>query len=256
MTTLKSQQWNPEQYAKNARFVSKLGVPVVKLLSPKVDEKILDLGCGDGDLTVKLCEFGCTLVGIDASEKMVLAAKSLGLEAYVMNGEALTFNSEFDAVFSNAALHWMTSPEKVITGVWNALKPGGRFVAEFGGYGNVKTIINALEASLLSRHGTIVASPWYFPRAEDYKALLEANGFVVESISLIPRPTLLPGDVSGWLKTFAQKYIYALPATERKPFIREVVNSLKPKICDENGHWTADYMRLRFSATKPTSKDK
>lgn len=256
MTTLKSQKWNPEQYAKNARFVSELGVSVVKLLSPKVDERILDLGCGDGDLTVKLCEFGCTLVGVDSSENMVLAAKSLGLEAYVMNGEQLKFSNEFDAVFSNAALHWMKSPEKVITGVWEALKPGGRFVAEFGGYGNVSTIVSELEAALLSRHGTIVASPWYFPRAEEYKALLEANGFVVESIALIPRPTLLPSDVSGWLKTFAKAYIYALPATERKLFIREVVNSLKPKFCDENGNWTADYVRLRFSATKPISTDK
>lgn len=252
MSSLSTQNWNPEQYAKNARFVSELGVSVVKLLSPKVDETILDLGCGDGDLSIKLCEFGCNIVGIDASEKMVLAAKSLGLQASVMNGEALEFNNEFDAVFSNAALHWMKCPEKVIAGVWKALKPGGRFVAEFGGYGNVATIIDAIETALLSHHGTLVASPWYFPRAEEYKALLEANGFIVESIELIPRPTLLPGDVRGWLKTFAQKYIRALPVTERKLYITEVVNALKPKLCDENGNWTADYVRLRFSASKPT----
>ena len=251
MTKLKSQQWNPEQYAKNARFVSELGMPVVNLLSPKPDETILDIGCGDGDLTIKLREFGCKLVGVDASEKMVLATKSLGIEAYLMSGEALTFNNKFDAVFSNAALHWMLNPERVITGVWQALKPGGRFVAEFGGFGNVATIVNALETALLARHGTIVASPRYFPSVEEYQGLLESKGFVVESIALIPRPTLLPGDVSGWLKTFAQKYIHALPTTERKLFVREVVNALKPKICDENERWTADYVRLRFSATKP-----
>jgi trans-aconitate methyltransferase len=250
MTTLKSQQWNPEQYAENARFVSELGAPVIQLLSPKVDEAILDLGCGDGDLTFKLLEFGCNLVGVDASEKMVEATKALGIEAYVMNGESLTFNEQFDAVFSNAALHWMLNPERVIAGVWQALKPGGRFVAEFGGYGNVATIVNALETSLLSRHGTIVASPWYFPRAEEYQPLLESKGFVVKSIGLIPRPTLLPGDVSGWLKTFAHKYIHALPVTERKQYVREVVNLLKSKMCDENDNWTADYVRLRFSAFK------
>jgi len=251
MTTLKSQQWNPEQYAKNARFVSELGVSVVKLLSPKVDERVLDLGCGDGDLTAKLRDFGCTLVGVDASEEMVLATQSLGIEAYVMDGEALKFNNEFDSVFSNAALHWMKNPKKVINGVWNALKPGGRFVAEFGGYGNVATIVNAIETALLSRHGTVVASPWYFPRSEDYKALLEAKGFIVESIALIPRPTLLPGDVGGWLRTFAQSYTRSLSVIEREEFIAEVVETSRPKLCDEHGNWTADYVRLRFSATKP-----
>lgn len=250
MSTFKSQQWNPEQYAKNARFVSDLGMPVVELLAPQSGESILDLGCGDGALSIKLLELGCKLVAVDASPEMVIAAKSLGLDARVMDGQSLEFSEEFDAVFSNAALHWMKSPEKVISGVWQALKPGGRFVAECGGYGNVATIVNAIESALISRHGTIVASPWYFPSADEYKSLLEANGFIVNSIALIPRPTLLPGDVRGWLKTFAQSFTSALPATERKRFIAEVVETLRLVLCDENGHWTADYIRLRFSATK------
>ncbi len=250
MSTFKSQQWNPEQYAKNARFVSDLGMPVVELLAPQPGESILDLGCGDGALSIKLMKFGCKLVAVDASSEMVIAAKSLGLDARVMDGQSLQFNNEFDAVFSNAALHWMKNPKSVIDGVWQALKPGGRFVVEFGGDGNVAAIVNAIESALTLRRGTIVSSPWYFPRAEDYKVLLEASGFKVESIALIPRPTLLPGDIRGWLQTFAQSFISALPATERKRFIVDVAELLRPILSDDNGNWTADYVRLRFLARK------
>ncbi len=146
-----SQRWNPVQYAENARFVSDLGMPVVALLSPQASEHILDLGCGDGALTIKLVQLGCDVIGVDSSPDMIMAAKALGLNANVMNGEALTFNHQFDAVFSNAALHWMKNPEAVIDGVWQALKPGGRFVAEFGGYGNVNTIVTAIESALALR---------------------------------------------------------------------------------------------------------
>lgn len=253
MYSSNAQHWDPELYAKNARFVSDLGMPVVELLAPQSGESILDLGCGDGALTIKLAEIGCHLTGVDASEEMVLATKSLGLEAYVMDGHALEFTNAFDAVFSNAALHWMKNPTRVISGVWNALKPGGRFVAEFGGYGNVATIVNAIESTLVSSRGTAVAGPWYFPKPEDYKCLLETAGFRVDSIALIPRPTPLPGDVGAWLHTFAQSYTAALPVAERPAFIAEVVESLQPALCDANGHWTADYVRLRFSATKPVS---
>lgn len=151
MSSSNTQHWSPEQYAKHARFVSTLGVPVIGLLSPNRGESILDLGCGDGALTMKLMELGCTVVGVDSSADMVAAAKSLGLNAHVIDGESLRFTSEFDAVFSNAALHWMKDPERVITGVWRSLKPGGRFVGEFGGYGNVATIVRAIESALSSR---------------------------------------------------------------------------------------------------------
>jgi len=250
MSSFKAHQWNPEQYAKNARFVSDLGMPVVELLAPQPGESILDLGCGDGALSIKLAASGCKLVAVDSSPEMVAATKALGLDAKVMDGQSLEFCNEFDAVFSNAALHWMKAPEKVISGVWQALKPGGRFVAECGGYGNVASIVNAIETALASHYGTIVTSPWYFPSAEEYKSLLEANGFKVNSISLTPRPTLLPGDIREWLKTFAQNFITALPTTQRKRFITDVVEMLSPVLSDENGNWTADYVRLRFSATR------
>ena len=245
-----AQHWDPAQYAENARFVSDLGMPVVELLSPKLGERILDLGCGDGTLTLKLMAHGCEVVGVDSSREMVAAAKSLGLDAQVMNGLTLSFTNEFDAVFSNAALHWMKQPEEVIARVWRALKSGGRFVGEFGGYGNVAAIVNAMEFSLSSR-GAEVASPWFFPRAEEYRRLLEARGFAVRSIVLIPRPTSLPGNIGGWLETFAQPYTSALPAAEKQGFVSEVVHALRPILCDANGNWHADYVRLRFSAMKP-----
>ena len=252
MTSPITQRWNPEKYAENARFVSDLGMPVVELLSPQPGESILDLGCGDGALTVKLVEFGCKVVGIDSSAEMITAAKSLGLNVSVMDGQSFRFTNEFDAVFSNAALHWMKNPESVIACVWCALKHSGRFVGEFGGYGNVSAIATAIESALSSR-GVAVASPWFFPCTEEYKGLLEAGGFKVENIALIPRPTPLPGDVGGWLTTFAQPYTAALPESEREVFISEVVEALRPVLCDANGNWKADYVRLRFSATKPNA---
>jgi trans-aconitate methyltransferase len=252
MSSSNTQHWNPAQYVKNARFVSDLGMPVVDLLSPQSGERILDLGCGDGALTIKLTELGCTLVAVDSSLEMVKAAKSLGLDAHVVDGQSLQFSNEFDAVFSNAALHWIKNPERVIAGVWRALKPGGRFVGEFGGYGNVAAIVTALESALSSR-GMAVASPWFFPRPEEYRELLETGGFEVNTIELIPRPTSLPGDVGGWLETFAQYYTSALPAADRQSFICEVVEALRNVLCDANGNWNADYVRLRFFATKPNT---
>ncbi len=246
------QHWNPKQYALNARFVSDLGMPVVELLSPQPGERILDLGCGDGALTVKLLNYGCEVVGVDSSPEMVAAAQELGLDARVMEGQSLQFNNEFDAVFSNAALHWMKEPEAVIEGVWRALKPGGRFVGEFGGYGNVSAIVTAIESALASR-GLAVPSPWFFPRPEEYRKLLEASGFAVQNIGLIPRPTPLPGDVSSWLETFAQPYTSVMSAGEKPCFIAEVVEALRPVLCGANGNWEADYVRLRFSATKPNA---
>src|SRR5450432_4363692 len=145
------QTWDPDRYARNARFVADLGAPVVELLAPRAGERILDLGCGDGALTAKLAALGCQVTGVDASPQQIDAARKLGLDARVMNGEALDFDSEFDAVFSNAALHWMRDPAKVIAGVHRALTPHGRFVAELGGHGCVAKIKNALVEALNRR---------------------------------------------------------------------------------------------------------
>ena len=246
-----SQTWDPERYARNARFVSDLSAAVVELLDPLPGERILDLGCGDGVLTAKLAEIGCSVVGIDGSAAQIEAARKLGLDARVMDGEKLSFDGEFDAVFSNAALHWMRNPEAVISGVWRALRPKGRFVAEFGGHGCVAKIKKALVGAL-NRRGLDgeAAVPWYFPTVEDYSKLLNNAGFAISTIALIPRPTPLPGDVTGWLETFAESFTTCLPLAERPAYIAEVREALSSELADSEGKWTADYVRLRFAAVK------
>ncbi len=246
-----SQNWDPLKYAHNARFVADLGMPVVELLDPQPGEKILDLGCGDGILTAKLAEMSCSVVGVDSSPELIKAARNIGIDAYIMDGQNLNFNNEYDAVFSNAALHWMLDPDKVIAGVHRALRPMGRFVAECGGRGCVETIINILTRSL-KRRGLWEdnINPWYFPSDEEYCCRLLKHGFAVDYIGLISRPTPLPGDISGWLDTFAGSFISKVPDTVRSDFIREVREEMKPLLYDGHGKWVADYIRLRFSATK------
>ncbi|MGH7789991.1 MAG: class I SAM-dependent methyltransferase, partial [Candidatus Binatia bacterium] len=146
-----AQSWDPERYARNARFVAELGAPVVELLAPRAGERVLDLGCGDGALTERLVALGCAVVGVDASPEQIAAARARGLDAHVVPGEGLAFAAEFDAVFSNAALHWMKNADVVIDGVWRALRPGGRFVGECGGAGCVAQIVAALAAALARR---------------------------------------------------------------------------------------------------------
>jgi SAM-dependent methyltransferase len=245
------QTWDPERYARNARFVADLGAPVMELLAPSAGERILDLGCGDGVLTAKLAAMGCAVVGVDGSAAQVEAARKLGLDARVMDGEKLSFDNEFNAVFSNAALHWMRNPDTVIAGVWRALRPGGRFVAEFGGHGCVAKIRKALVNALNSRGiDGEAADSWYFPTVEEYTAELKTGGFAINYIALIPRPTPLPGDVTGWLETFAESFTACLAPTERPAYVEEVREALRPLLCDAEGKWTADYVRLRFAAMK------
>lgn len=241
--------WNPDSYAKNARFVSELGAPVVQLLSPQPEERILDLGCGDGALTKKLLDFGCDVVGVDSSPEMVAAARSLGLDVSVMDGSSLEFENAFDAVFSNAAMHWMGDLETVTAGVWRALKSEGRFVGEFGGYGNVSLIVTAIESALLSRALT-TTSPWCFPRANEYRDILQRVGFVVDQIEVFSRPTILPGNIGNWLRMFAGPFMSQLSASDSTDFISEVVENLRGSLVNENGDWVADYVRIRFSALK------
>jgi SAM-dependent methyltransferase len=223
---------------------------VVELLAPIEGERILDLGCGDGALSVDIFLRGCAVVGVDASAAQVEAARGRGVDARVMDGQTLDFDDEFDAVFSNAAMHWMKDPDRVIDGVWRALKPGGRFVGEFGGRGCVARIVATLRGAL-ARQGVDEAriQPWYFPAADEYRARLERRGFVVRSIALIPRPTRLPGDIGEWLETFGEAFLSA--ARDRTTLLDEVRAELRPELCDAEGRWTADYVRLRFAAARP-----
>ncbi|UEM22442.1 class I SAM-dependent methyltransferase [Skermanella mucosa] len=247
-----SQRWDACGYAENARFVADLGLPVVDLLAPRPGERILDLGCGDGALTEKLAAAGCRVVGVDASPELTVAARARGIEVHLMDGHALAVGGGFDAVFSNAALHWMLRPDDVIAGVWNALRPGGRFVGEFGGAGNVARIVDALEAAL-DRRGIDgkAANPWFFPTPADYAARLAAAGFQVRSCELIERPTPLPTGMAGWLATFAGSFLAAVPEGERSAVLNEVMAAIAPHLLKSDGTWYADYVRLRFAADRP-----
>ena len=248
---MSTQRWDPAEYDRTARFVSDLGAPVLDLLDPQPGERILDLGCGDGALTEVLVARGAEVVGVDASEAMVAAARARGLDARVVDGHDLGFDAEFDAVFSNAALHWMRRPDAVLAGVARALRPGGRFVAELGGHGCVAAVTVALVA-VLGRRGIDghALSPWYFPTVADYRSRLEAQGFAVRSVELIPRPTVLPGDVRDWLTTFAQPFLAAVEPADRAAVLDETADLLRPVLCDERGVWTADYVRLRVAAAR------
>jgi SAM-dependent methyltransferase len=246
-----AQRWDPDAYERHARFVSELGAGVVELLAPQPGERILDLGCGDGFLTERLAALGCDVVGVDASAEQVAGARKRGVDARVARAEALPFEAEFDAVFSNAVLHWVRDAAGAIAAVHRALRPGGRFVGEFGGDGCVARIRAALRAAL-APHGLDGAAldPWFFPTAEVYADLLARGGFAVESIALFPRPTPLPGDVADWLETFAQPFLAPLPSEARRPVLEDVRERLRPALYDPERGWTADYVRLRFRAVR------
>jgi trans-aconitate methyltransferase len=248
------QNWRADRYSEHAHFVPALGQPVLELLKPSPGERILDLGCGDGVLTERIAASGAMVVGVDAAPDMVNAAKNRGLDARVMDGVNLRFNREFDAVFSNAALHWMKSdPDAVIAGVARALKSGGRFVAEMGGHGCIAAITVAIVATM-ARYGIDAKPiiPWYFPTVDDYRGRLERGGFIVDYIELIPRPTPLPTNMAGWLEVFAASFFSRLPPEQRAAVRDEVIEMLRLVLCDEQGRWTGDYIRLRFAAHLPT----
>jgi SAM-dependent methyltransferase len=252
MATASRQHWSAARYRRAAQFVPALGVAVLEWLAPQPGERILDLGCGDGALTEKIAAAGARVVAVDAAPEMVAAARGRGLDAREAAGQGLPFDREFDAVFSNAALHWMRPPEAVLAGVHRALKPGGRFVAEMGGHNNTAAIMVALHA-VVGRRGLDAQrlSPWYFPSAAAWQGKLEAAGFAVGEIRIVPRPTPLGAGLEAWLDTFAEDFLGAVPAADRAAVRAEIVELLRPILVDEAGMWIADYVRLRFRATRP-----
>jgi SAM-dependent methyltransferase len=242
-----SQEWNAVDYASNARFVSDLGEPVLDLLQAQAGERILDIGCGDGALTERLAAQGVVVVGIDSSPQMVAAARARGLDVRLADAQALSFDDEFDAVFSNAVLHWIPDFAPVLGGVRRALHPHGRFVGEFGGHACVAAVRTALMA-VARRRGIGLTLPWNFPTPEEFEECLVAAGFVADVVRLVPRPTFLPSGMPAWLRTFAGWAFDPLPEAERESAFAETVELLRPTLCDSHGRWTADYTRLRFAA--------
>jgi len=245
-----SQTWNAADYAANARFVSDLGQPVLDLLAPRPGERILDVGCGDCALTARLVEAGATVVGADPAPDFVAAAVARGIDARLLDAQALPFESEFDAVFTNAVLHWIPDLDAALRGIHHALKCGGRFVGECGGHGNVAAVSTALQA-VARRHGVRAHLPWRYLTPADFSRRLVAAGFTPVSVELIPRPTPLPSGMAAWLRTFAGPIFEQLPAAAREHAIDETVDLLRWSLCDERGQWSADYVRLRFAARLP-----
>jgi SAM-dependent methyltransferase len=239
-----TQIWSPSDYQLHAGFVPALGASILSQLAPAPGERILDLGCGDGLLTAQIAASGAAVIGIDASPEMVAAARARGIDARIGDARALPFEREFDAVFSNAALHWIRDPDAVLAGVARALAPGGRFVAEFGGHTNVAAIVVAIRA-VFAAHQIPFVSPWYYPTPDEYRARLEAHGFEVRAIRLFARPTPLPTGMAGWLRTFGIAQFQGVPPELAGQIEEEIVELLRPALCDEQGRWTADYVRLQ-----------
>jgi len=246
-----AQTWDTQAYEKNGAFVHGLAGGVVEWLGAQPGEHILDLGCGDGQLTQRLAATGAKIQGVDASPHMIAAARGRGVAVDEARAESLPYgDGVFDAVFSNAALHWVRGQDAMLAEVHRVLRPGGRFVAEMGGHGNVAAILVALTA-VLARYGQsdLEKEVNYYPTPEAYTKRLERAGFAVERIELIPRPTpLAEGGVADWLRTFRRGVLDGLPEELRETVVAETTALLARVLRDEEGNWVADYVRLRFVA--------
>ena len=246
-----AQTWDPQTYEKNGAFVHGLAGGVLEWLAAQSGERILDLGCGDGQLTERVAATGARVIGLDSSAHMAAAARARGIDVAEGSAEQLPFETQgFDAVFSNAALHWVRDQDAMMGEVHRVLKPGGRFVAEMGGHGNIAAIRVALIATV-ARHGFDGREDNvnYYPTPDEYTRRLERHGFTVEQMARIPRPTpLAKGGMSEWIRTFRRGVLETMPEVIRDRVVDEATALLAPVLRDDEGNWTADYVRLRFVA--------
>ena len=244
------QAWDTDRYQNQHSFVWQYGAALIDLLNPQPREHILDLGCGTGQLTHEIAATGASVYGIDADQAMIAAAKAQYPQLSFAVADATSFEVKdpVDGIFSNAVLHWVKPPEQAVQAIAKALKPGGRFVAEFGGKGNVQKIVAAVETVRQQSN----LSPWYFPSINEYAQLLERHGLDVTFAALIDRPTPLnDGDqgLSNWLKMFGGSLLMGLDTEDTNTVIQCVEELLCPQLYD-GSQWSADYRRLRLVATK------
>jgi SAM-dependent methyltransferase len=246
-TIASTSRWDAADYARVGRFVADLGEAALDLLDPKLGERILDVGCGDGALTRKIVQRGADVVGVDNSPELVAAAQAIGLEVCLMDAADMAFDREFDAAFSNAALHWMLDRDRVAKAISGALKNGGRFAGEMGGEGNLAQLREALDAELVARGypPPLESSNWY-PSVDEFAAVYEAAGFTEIDARLIERPTPMPDGISQWVTTFRRGWLdrAGVPEEERAEIGEAVAESV--------GSPRADYVRLRFIMRKPS----
>ncbi len=252
--TLKD-NWDANLYDTKHSFVSKYGNSLIELLNPKQGDRILDLGCGTGDLASKLHEAGVEIVGVDKSENMIKLAisKYPHIQFKVQDATNLEFHSEFDAVFSNATLHWVKPPIHALHGIYQSLKQGGRFVAEFGGKGNVQTIVNEIiqqikEAGFEFKNEHF---PWYYPSIAEYSSLMEEAGLRVTFAQHYDRPTQLDGyeGLKNWIDMFCNHLFDGIPENTTNDIITNVIRNLKG-VLYKDGNWMADYKRIRVIGIK------
>jgi trans-aconitate methyltransferase len=248
-------KWDAGLYDDKHSFVWKLAAGVLELLDARPGERILDLGCGTGHLTARIAEAGAHAVGVDRSPEMIRRAteKYPSLRFELMDAREIALDGNFDAVFSNATLHWIKEPEQVIAGIKKLLRPNGRFVAEFGGKGNTGELLNAVHhARVRLRLAGPAPHPWYYPSLAEYVGLLEQHGFEVTYATLFDRPTPLDDGVRGlrnWLEMFGGSFVEGLPEATRESLLTEIERDLRPKLF-HNDHWVMDYRRLRIVAKR------
>ncbi|MCS7001415.1 MAG: methyltransferase domain-containing protein [Dehalococcoidia bacterium] len=251
--------WDAAQYDSAFSIVTRLGAGVLALLDVQPGERVVDLGCGSGHHTAELTAAGARAIGVDASETMIARARALypDVPFVVARAETFTVAEPVDAVFSNAALHWMPAADAVASAVFQALRPGGRFVAEMGGQHNVQTIVRALRAALTEAGvpEDAIPNPWYFPSVATYAAVLERAGFAIDLMQHFARPTPIdesPNGLADWIVMFASDYLNAAPAAARERVIARAVELARPTLL-RDGRWFVDYYRLRFSARRPAA---
>jgi SAM-dependent methyltransferase len=243
---LSTSRWDAADYARVGGFVPALGEAALELLAPRLGETILDVGCGDGTLTLRIKDAGAEVVGIDNSLSMVAAAKAKGLDARLMDAADLRFSEAFDAAFSNATLHWILAKQRAARAIWFALKPGGRFVGEMGGAGNLAALRRHLDDELVARGfgPPTFAGNWY-PTGQEFAETYEAAGFRQIEAELIERPTTLDHGVEAWVLTFRAGWLDRAGVPEdQRPAIAAAVAA-------RHGSTIADYVRLRFTMRKP-----
>jgi SAM-dependent methyltransferase len=243
---LSASKWDAGDYARVGAFVAELGEAALDLLDPQPGERILDVGCGEGSLTRKIIERGATVLGIDNSPEMIAAARANGVDALQLSVADMTFSSQFDAAFSNAALHWVLEMEQAARAIFRALKAGGRFAGEMGGEGNIARLQQVVDEELILRGYAppVEAHNWY-PAPEEFAAVYEAAGFREVDARLIQRPTPIPHGIANWVLTFRKGWLEraSVPEDERR--------ELATAVADRFGSNVADYVRLRFIMRKP-----
>jgi SAM-dependent methyltransferase len=239
-------KWNAADYASVGAFVAALGGAALDLLDPQPGERILDVGCGEGTLSLKIIERGATVLGVDNSPEMIAVARAKGVDALLLPAEDMQFFAEFDAAFSNATLHWVLQKEQAARAIFRALKPGGRFVGEMGGEGNIEKLREALDEELIIRGYAppLESSNWY-ASPEEFAAAYEAAGFREIDARLIERPTPIEHGIAAWVTTFRKGWLDRAGVPEQERI------EIGAAVADRVGSNIADYVRLRFIMRKP-----